>query len=117
MGTFLVAHWLRLHPPNAGGPGSIPGQGTRSHMLQLKIWHAAMKIEDPKCYNYDSAEPNKYCFMKRMNEWMMWSLCISLINFILCEARGFMYFVHTPEFPWDGGNGVLCGMNKWMSVF
>ena len=25
--------------PNAGGPGSIPGQGTRS--LQLKIMHAA----------------------------------------------------------------------------
>ena len=22
--------------PNAGGPGSIPGQGTRSHVLQLR---------------------------------------------------------------------------------
>ena len=32
----LVAQWLRLHDPNAGGPGSIPGQGTRSHMLQLR---------------------------------------------------------------------------------
>ena len=32
-------------PPaaNAGGPGSIPGQGTRSHMLQLKIPHAVTK--------------------------------------------------------------------------
>ena len=27
---------LRLHAPNARGPGSIPGQGTRSHMLQLR---------------------------------------------------------------------------------
>ncbi|TEA34999.1 hypothetical protein DBR06_SOUSAS9710073, partial [Sousa chinensis] len=43
--------WLRLHAPNAGGPGLIPGQGTRSrmpqprvHMPQLKIMHAAMKI-------------------------------------------------------------------------
>ena len=45
---------LRLHTPNAGGPGLIPGQGTRScmpqlraHMPQLKILHAAtaaMKI-------------------------------------------------------------------------
>ena len=34
---------LRLHIPNAGGPGSIPGQGTRSHMPQLKILHAATK--------------------------------------------------------------------------
>ena len=28
---------LRLPAPNAGGPSLIPGQGTRSHMLQLKI--------------------------------------------------------------------------------
>ena len=32
LGTSLVAQWLRLHAPNAGGPGLIPGQGTRSHM-------------------------------------------------------------------------------------
>ena len=32
LGTSLVAQWLRLHTPNAGGPGSIPRQGTRSHM-------------------------------------------------------------------------------------
>ena len=32
-GTSLVAQWLRLQAPNAGGPGSIPGQATRSHML------------------------------------------------------------------------------------
>ena len=33
----MVVQWLRLHAPNAGGPGSIPGQGTRSHM------HAVIK--------------------------------------------------------------------------
>ena len=45
---------LRLWAPNAGGPGLIPGRGTRSHipqlrilMLQLKTLHTAMKIEDP----------------------------------------------------------------------
>ncbi|TEA34982.1 hypothetical protein DBR06_SOUSAS9710054, partial [Sousa chinensis] len=43
----LVVQWLRL--PNAGGPGSVPGQGTRSHMLQLKIPHVARKI--PLCCN------------------------------------------------------------------
>ena len=36
VGTSLVVQWLRLHAPNAGGPGSIPGQGTRSHMPQLR---------------------------------------------------------------------------------
>ncbi|TEA37365.1 hypothetical protein DBR06_SOUSAS1910057, partial [Sousa chinensis] len=46
----LVVQWLRLCAPNAGGLGSIPGQGTRSfmpqlrvHMLQLNIPHAATK--------------------------------------------------------------------------
>ena len=44
MGTSLVVQWLRLRAPNAGGPGSILGQGTRSHMLQLKkIPRAATK--------------------------------------------------------------------------
>ena len=46
-GTSLV-QWLRCHAPKAGGPGSIPGQGIRSHTPQLGILHAAMKIEDPK---------------------------------------------------------------------
>ena len=31
-----MVQWLRLYPPSAGAPGSIPGQGTRSHMPQLK---------------------------------------------------------------------------------
>ena len=32
MGTSLMAQWLRLLAPNAGALGSIPGQGTRSHV-------------------------------------------------------------------------------------
>ena len=40
-GTSLVVQWLRQHAPNAGGPGVIPGQRTRSHMPQLKIPCAA----------------------------------------------------------------------------
>ena len=50
VGTSLVVQWLKFGVSNAGGPGSIPGQGTRSHMLQLsvhmpqqKILHAARK--------------------------------------------------------------------------
>ena len=41
-GTSLMVQWLRLLTPNAGGPGSTPGQGTRSRMPQLK---------DPSCRN------------------------------------------------------------------
>ena len=35
-GTSLVIQWLRLRAPIAGGPGLIPGQGTRSHVPQLR---------------------------------------------------------------------------------
>ena len=49
-GTSLVVQWIRLHAPNAGGPGSIPGQGTRSHMhATTKSSHATTK--EPMCRN------------------------------------------------------------------
>ena len=32
----LVVPWLRLYAPNAGGMGSVPGQRTRAHILQLR---------------------------------------------------------------------------------
>ena len=41
--TTLVVQWLRLCAPNAGDLSSIPGQGTRSHMPQLKIPCATIK--------------------------------------------------------------------------
>ena len=34
----------RLHAPKAGGLGSISGQGTRSHMMQLGIQILQLKI-------------------------------------------------------------------------
>ena len=36
-GASLVVQWLRLHAPRAGGPGSIPGQRTRSRIQQLRV--------------------------------------------------------------------------------
>ena len=49
LGTSLVVQWLRLHAPSAGGLGSIPGQGTRSHVLQVLV----------SCCNQDPAQSNK----------------------------------------------------------
>ena len=37
--TSLVVQWLALQAPNAGGPGLIPGGGTRSQKPQLKRSH------------------------------------------------------------------------------
>ena len=43
-GASLVVLWLGLHTPSAKGPGSIPGQGTRSHMLQRRLRMPQPKI-------------------------------------------------------------------------
>ena len=54
--------------PMQGAQGWIPGQGTRSCVLQLKIWHerkkkkiwhAAGKIEAPTFCDQDLVQPNK----------------------------------------------------------
>ena len=38
-----MVQWLRLHTTNTGNPGSIPGQGTRSHMAQLRPGTSKLK--------------------------------------------------------------------------
>ena len=38
-----MVQWLRLHAANARGTGSIPGQGTRSHVL-----HGVAQPQDKK---------------------------------------------------------------------
>ena len=44
--TSLVVQWLRRHAPNAGGSGSIPGQGpmiphaTRQGQKKKKNWES-----------------------------------------------------------------------------
>ena len=44
-GDFPGLSGLRLHAPKAGGPSSIPGQGTRSHMLKLRTHMPQLKRE------------------------------------------------------------------------
>ena len=56
-----MVQWVRLHAPNAGGLGSIPGLGTGScTYAATKSLHAATKDpvyhnEDPTCCNEDPA--------------------------------------------------------------
>ena len=42
-GVSLAVQWLTLCAANTGGLSFIPGQETRSHMLQLKIPSATTK--------------------------------------------------------------------------
>ena len=55
---------LRLQAPNSGSPGLIPGQGTRPHMLQVRIPQATTEIKFPACCNEDGVQVNKYIFKK-----------------------------------------------------
>ena len=50
-GDFLGGPVVKIWASTAGGPGWIPGQETRSHMIQLNIPHAATKTEDPVCFS------------------------------------------------------------------
>ena len=47
MGNFPGGPVAKASSSQCRGPGSIPDQGTRFHMLQLKILHAT-KTEDPQ---------------------------------------------------------------------
>ena len=51
--TALVVQWLRVCAPNAEGPGSIPAQGTRSYLPQVKI-------KDLVCYSWALTQANIY---------------------------------------------------------
>ena len=50
LGASLMVQWLRLQVPSAGGPGSIPVQGTKSYMLQLRV-HMCQLKNGPTCCN------------------------------------------------------------------
>ena len=58
-----MAWWLRLCAPNAGGPRSILGQGTRSHVLQLEIPGAA--TERPRMPQLNLAHTNNKQIFKK----------------------------------------------------
>ena len=45
--TSLVAQWLRLQAPILVDRGLIPGQGTRSYMLQLRFF--VPQLENSTC--------------------------------------------------------------------
>ena len=47
--TFLMVQWLRVSIPNTGGQGSIRGQGTRFHMLQLRV--CMPQLQDATCWH------------------------------------------------------------------
>ena len=49
LGTSLVVQWLRLCAQNARGQGSLPGQGTRSNIVQPKSSHDLSEEDRRSC--------------------------------------------------------------------
>ena len=47
---FPSGQWLRVCVPNPGGLGSVPGQGTKIPMLQLRV-HPTCHTEDSACHS------------------------------------------------------------------
>ena len=47
-----MIHWLRPHTPSAGGPGSIPSQGMRSNVLQLRVHMSRLRPGTAKTINF-----------------------------------------------------------------
>ena len=53
-GTSLVVQWLKLGAPKAGGPGSIPSQGTGSHMPQLAQTWCSQILKKKKSMDFQT---------------------------------------------------------------
>ena len=65
----LVVEWLRFWAPNAGDLSLIPGQGTRSHMPQLRVHILQGKIlcatTKTQHSQINKLKNNKYFFFKK----------------------------------------------------
>ena len=80
LGTSLVIQWRRLHAPKAGDVGCIPGQGTRSHILQLSS-HATAKDQRSCMWQLRSGAGKYFCiFFKKF-------IPITLFNILVTYRR------------------------------
>ena len=66
--------WLRLHAPNAGDPSSIPSQGARFQMLQLRPGTArevASQLNKRYLFKNKKISPNNWPFSRDFNITLM----------------------------------------------
>ena len=121
-GTFLVVQWLRLHAPSAAGPGSIPGQGTRSHMPQrrlniqcapAKTWHSQTNKLN-KYLNYDGINGNRKVRMESMHILVFGVYHSMLLNqlIILCLENKIFETCHQLGQKWNQRVSQCLAYNK-----
>ena len=68
-GRFLGIQWLRLWAPNAKGPDSIPGQGTRSHMHACSVAQLCKTVCNPMDCSQSGSSVHGI-FLARILEWV-----------------------------------------------
>ena len=84
-----MVQWLRLQAPSAQGPGLIPGRGTRSHVLQVKIWLSQLGPGTAK-YLVFKKEKKK---VKIMNILPVLHECVELVEYAILgiESRAHVF--------------------------
>ena len=82
-GTSLVVQWLELCTLNAGGPGSILGQRTRSGMLWLKVPHAQTKTRCSQINKLNLFKKKEK--KKRERKWRPWASSRGHLVWCVCE--------------------------------
>ena len=76
-----MVQWQRLRDSNAEGLGSIPGQGTRPHILQLKVFMSQLRVCIPQL-KIPCATPKTWHSQKKKKN-------LKKINFVqLCVLKG-----------------------------
>ena len=75
MGTSLVVQWLIFHASSARDLGSVPGQGTWSHIQQLKILHATTKIRYKNHLAHLPEPRNKPIRIEKKSECFSFAFC------------------------------------------
>ena len=81
-GTSLKVQWPRFHAPNAEGTGSIPGQGTRSHTLQLRPGIAKLK---KKKWAHDIISLLLHIVTQWQHPWVQWYTCCPKLKIYPCS--------------------------------
>ena len=98
--TSLVVQWLRLHAPNSEGLGSVPGQGTRSHMplikrsCMLQLWRSTAKIK------INLKKKNCCCFLKSFYWNLVGLQCCAgfgKVNQLYMYLLFFRFYFHTGD--------------------
>ena len=99
----LVVLWLRLHAPNAGGPGLVPDRRTRSHTPQLKILHAAARRSSTPQLRLSTAKSIKKKYSEHPWWLSWWQTCLPVQG----DARDAGSIPESRRSPGEGNGNPL----------